>query len=217
MRPDQFLDFLWRERGTAIMRTHDQALAADAMDAAIRGGFRVCEFTMTTPGVLELIAQFAGRDDVVVGAGTVLTIDDARAAVEAGARFLVSPVVDEEIIAAAAVLGVAMMPGTHTPTEMRRAHRAGAQLQKLFPAAARGPDYVRSVLGPLPMLRIVPTNGVDESNAAAYLAAGAFAAGFVRALFPPAAMGTGDMEAIEERAQELKAALDSVERPAQRP
>lgn len=217
MKPEQFLDVLWRERGTAIMRAGEQKVAADAMEAALRGGFRVCEFTMTTPGVLELIAQFAGRDGIVVGAGTVLTVADARAAVEAGARFLVSPVVDEEVIAAAAELGVAMMPGTHTPTEMRRAHRAGAQLQKLFPAASGGPDYVRSILGPLPMLRIVPTNGVDESNAAAYLEAGAFATGFVRALFPPTAMAEGDMDAIEERAQDLKTALDSVQRPAQRP
>lgn len=217
MSPDQFLDLLWRERGTAIMRVGDQKLAADAMDAAVRGGFRVCEFTMTTPGVLELITQFARQDDIVVGAGTVLSVADARAAVEAGARFLVSPVVDDEVIAVAAELGVAVIPGTHTPNEMLRAHRAGAQLQKLFPAAARGPDYVRSVLGPLPMLRIVPTNGVDESNAAAYLQAGAFATGFVRALFPPAAMAIGDMSAVEERAQELKAALDSIDRPAQRP
>jgi 2-dehydro-3-deoxyphosphogluconate aldolase / (4S)-4-hydroxy-2-oxoglutarate aldolase len=217
MKPEQFLDILWRERGTAIMRTGDQTVAAEAMEAAVRGGFRVCEFTMTTPGVLELIAQFAGKEGIVVGAGTVLTVADARAAAGAGARFLVSPVVDEEVIAAAAELGVAMMPGTHTPTEMLRAHRAGAQLQKLFPAAGGGPDYVRSILGPLPMLRIVPTNGVDESNAAAYLQAGAFATGFVRALFPPAAMATGDMDAVEERAQDLKAALDSVDRPAQRP
>jgi len=204
--PDDFLAALAESRATAIMRWHERETAARAMDAAIRGGLRVVEFTMTTDGVLELIAEFAGRDDVVVGAGTVMSVDDARAAVGAGARFLVSPIVDEEVIAEAGRLGVAAMPGTYSPTEMVRAHRAGAQLQKLFPVTAGGPDHVRSVLGPLPFLRIVPTNGVSLANAADYLAAGAYAVGFVRALFDPADMAARRYDAIEARARAMAAA-----------
>ena len=124
---------------------------------------------MTTPGVLDLIGSFAELPDITVGAGTILTPDDAAAAVRAGASYLVSPVLDPVVIRAARDLNVAMMPGTHTPTEMWQAYQAGAPLQKLFPAPGIGPAFVKACLGPMPFLRIVPTSGADEHNAAAYL------------------------------------------------
>ena len=99
------------------------------------------------------------------------------------------------------------MPGTHTPTEMLRAHRSGAQLCKLFPAPAGGPDWVRSVLGPMPFLKIVPTNGVTPENASDWLAAGVHAAGFVAPLFVPADIEAGNWDAIEERARRCVAAM----------
>ncbi len=150
----------------------------------------------------------------MVGAGTVLTSDDARLAVEAGARFLVSPVGDEAVIDAATALGVAMMPGTHTPTEMLRAHRAGAQLQKLFPAPGIGAPYVKACLGPMPFLRIVPTSGVNESNASTYLQAGAFAVGFVGPLFDPDDVAAGRFDRIEHRARTLLEAVQGITAPA---
>lgn len=205
MNPDDFVALLGRERASAILRTDDQRRAAAAMDAALAGGFRVVEFTLTIPGVFELIADFAGRAGVVVGAGTVLTVDDARRAVDAGARFLVSPVTDEAVIAAAGALGVAVMPGTHTPTEMLRAHRAGAQLVKLFPAPAGGPVWLRSVLAPLPFLKVVPTNGVDADNVGAWLEAGAWAAGFTAPLFDRDDLAAGRYDRIEERARAILA------------
>lgn len=217
MTPDEFLQFMWRERAAAIMRANDRERAAEGMRAAIRGGFRAVEFTMTTPDVLGLIAEFANEPDVVVGAGTVLTVEDARAAVRAGARFLVSPVTDEKVIAAAHALGVAVMPGTYSPTEMFRAHQAGAQIQKLFPVTGGGPVHVRSVLGPMPFLRIVPTNGVNRDNAAAYLEAGAFACGFVSPLFDPKAMAAQDFDAIEHRAREIRTVIDGAPRTAPAP
>lgn len=198
-----FVDELARRRATAIIRCDDQALAAAAMDAAIAGGFRIVEFTLTTPGALELVREFSRRPDVIVGAGTVLTVDEAARAIDAGASFVVSPVLDEAVIRAAIERGAAAMPGTHTPTEMYRAHLAGAHLCKLFPAAAGGPAYVRSVLAPMPFLRIVPTNGVDDTNLAAYLEAGALAVGFVTALFPPEALRRRDTDWIRERAKAL--------------
>jgi len=181
------------------------------MRAAVRGGFRVCEFTLTVPGAVELIAEFRRDSSLIVGAGTVLTREDARAAVGAGAQFLVSPVVDEEVIDEAARLGVAMMPGCATPTEMLRAHRAGAALQKLFPSVpgSHGPTWVRQTLAPLPMLRIVPTSGVTPENAADYLRAGAWALGFVNALFDPADIAAGRFDAIEARARACLAAASS--------
>ena len=207
MTPDQFLDLLANERASAILRTDDQERAAAAMRAAVAGGFKVVEFTLTIPGVFELVQDFAREEGLVVGAGTVLTVEDARRAVEAGARFLVSPVMDEEVVAAAHALGVAVMPGVHTPTELLRAHRAGAQLQKLFPCPHGGPAYLRSVLGPLPFLRVVPTSGVDASNAREWLDAGAFGLGFVRSLFTLEDLRADRFDAIEARAGEILAAV----------
>ncbi|MCC7012428.1 MAG: bifunctional 4-hydroxy-2-oxoglutarate aldolase/2-dehydro-3-deoxy-phosphogluconate aldolase [Planctomycetes bacterium] len=199
----EFVQRLGSERATAILRTDDHETARSAMAAAIRGGFRIVEFTLTVPGALDLIEEFAARGDVVVGAGTVLGAAEARACVSRGASFLVSPITDEDVIRTANELGVASIPGAHTPTELVRAQRAGAPLQKLFPAPAGGPSYVRACLGPLPSLRIVPTSGVDATNAAEFLAAGAFAVGFVAPLFQPEWLARRDFAAIEARAREL--------------
>lgn len=208
MSGGDFIARLARERATAILRTDGQAKAAAAMEAAVRGGFRHLEFTLTTPGALELVTEFSRRTDLdlVVGAGTVLTVDDARSAVRAGARFLVSPVMDEEVIRVALDLGVIAVPGCHTPTEMQRAHRAGAQLQKVFPALAGGPEAVRAILAPMPFLRLVPTHGVTGDNAAEYLAAGAVAVGFVSSLFAAGDLAAGRFDRVEERARTLLAA-----------
>jgi len=205
--PESFVELFGREKASAILRTDDQEKAALAMDAAIRGGFRIIEFTLTIPGVFDLVRDYSGRDGLVVGTGTVMDEEQARRSVEAGACFLVSPVVDEAVIAAANEFGVASMPGTHTPTEMLRAHRAGAQLCKLFPAPAGGPAWIRSVMGPMPFLKIVPTNGVDEHNAGEWIAAGAFAAGFVAPLFQAGDISAGLWDAIEERARRCLAAV----------
>ena len=207
MTPDDFVSIFGDARASAILRTPLKAAATRAMDAAVRAGFRVVEFTLTIPGALDLIKEFSARSNVVVGAGTVLTVEDARAAVDSGARFLVSPVVDEEVIVEAKALGVAVMPGAHSPTELYRAHRAGAQLQKLFPAPGTGPAFVKACLGPLPDLRIVPTSGVDGNNVREYLDAGAFAVGFVGTLFDPDDIAAGRFDAIEARARRLLEAV----------
>lgn len=207
MQPDEFVAFLGETRASAILRTSIEEAAAPAMEAAVRAGLRVVEFTLTTPGALERIAEFSRRDGLVAGAGTVLTVDEARAAVEHGARFLVSPVTDLEVIEEARRLGVAVMPGTHTPTEMLQAHNAGAQLVKLFPAPGLGPPFVRACLGPLPFLKIVPTNGVDETNAGAWIAAGAHAVGLVACLFDADEIRAGRFDRIEARGRALLGAL----------
>ncbi len=217
MDPETVLDLLWDHKTTAILRAQDRDLAREAMLAAVAGGFRCVEFTLTTPGALDLIHEFSRRNELVVGAGTVLTPAMADEAVAAGASFLVSPVVDEDVIARARRLAVAVMPGVHTPTEIVRAHRAGAHLQKLFPAPAGGPAFVRACLGPLPFARIFPTNGVDEDNLAQWLEAGAFGAGFVSTLFAPADMAARNFAAIRERAARIRAIAQGVERGPRAP
>lgn len=207
MHTVSFLEAFQRERASAILRTRDTETARHAMEAAVRGGFRIIEFTMTIPRVSELIAEFAQREELIVGAGTVLTIDEAQQTVAAGAKFLVSPVWDEAILHAAEALGVPLMPGCATPSEMWQAHRAGAPLVKLFPGPPNGPHWVRQTLGPLPMLRIVPTNGVDLENAPEYLRASAFAVGFTASLFDADDLAAGRFERIEGRAREMLAAV----------
>lgn len=209
----EFYRRLWRDRVTAIVRTKDQKTAALAMEAAVRGGFRHLEFTLTTPGALELITEYSRRDDLVAGAGTVMTPDDAVRAVAAGAQFLVTPVLDLTVVAMARALGVPVMPGVHTPTEMWQAHQAGAPFLKIFPAVAGGPAAIRAILAPMPFLRLVPTNGVDAGNAAAYLEAGAVAVGLVNPLFEPDFLAAGRWDAVEERAREIIQAAGRVVRP----
>ena len=139
MKPKDFVSFFRQQRASAILRTDIADAAAPAMEAAIAGGFRIVEFTMTIPGVLERIEEFSRRDDLVVGAGTVLTEEQARDAVQAGASFLVSPVVSPAVIDKAGDLGVAMMPGCHTPTEMYLATKLVRRSRSSSPRQASGP------------------------------------------------------------------------------
>lgn len=194
-----------RRRVSAILRTDDQAKARKAMAAAVAGGFRMIEFTLTTPGALQLVSEFGKNQDLLVGAGTVLTPGTAREAVAAGARFLVSPVVDPEVIRTATDLGVPCIPGAFTPTEMLAAHRAGAPLLKVFPAPADLPAFVTQVRGPFPEWKLFPTAGVTLDNFPAVLRAGAFGVGFVAALFAPADLAAGNFDAVLQRAETILA------------
>jgi len=194
---------IFNRRISAIIRTNDQQAAHGAIAAAVDGGFRTVEFTLTTPGAKELIGQFAKRSELLVGAGTVLTVQQAREAVAAGAKFLVSPIMDPVIIAEAQLLDVPMIPGTFTPTEMETAHRLGADFCKLFPAAPGGPEYVRAIRAPLPHLRIFPTAGITTENFTDYLDVGCVGVGFVAALFTPEDMAKRDWTAIRRRSESV--------------
>jgi len=208
-RTDAIVKRFGASRAVAILRWTEADVLLPAMRAAVRGGFRIVEFTLGSPGALDAIEAMAGEPELLVGAGTVLTPRQARDAVAAGARFLVSPVVDERVVESALALGAVPIPGGATATELHRARAAGAPMQKLFPAPPNGPEFVRALLGPLPELRIVPTSGVDGGNAAAFLAAGAHAVGFVRPLFDPEDLASRRYDAIERRARLLLAACRS--------
>ncbi len=198
-----------RERISAIIRTDDRSLAADAMAAAVEGGFRLVEFTLTTPGALELIAEFSRKPDLIVGAGTVMTTDLARDAASAGAGFLVSPICDPAVVEEAARLDLPMIPGAYTPTEMETAHRCGADFVKVFPAPPQGVDFIHAIRGPLPHLRLFPTAGVTPDNFLKFLDAGCAGVGFVRSLFQPADLTTRNIAAIKERAARITRRLAS--------
>jgi 2-dehydro-3-deoxyphosphogluconate aldolase/(4S)-4-hydroxy-2-oxoglutarate aldolase len=170
-----------------ILRLHDADVAMAAGEAMAEAGLRAIEITATVPGAAEVIAKLAAALDgsrVLLGAGTVLTPEQAQEFVDAGARFLVSPVLDAAVIEAAGRLGVPHVPSGLTPTELHTAHRAGAPLIKLFPAAPVGPGYLKALKGPLPELRIMPTGGLDADSALAFIRAGAVAVGIGGSLCP---------------------------------
>lgn len=207
---------LTEQRCSAILRTSRRDAVRPALEAAIAGGFRILEITTNTPDCFEHIAALAERSGLVVGAGTVLSVDLAKEAMAAGARFLVSPVVDPAVLAFCRQHDLLSIPGTYTPSEMMAAHKAGADLVKLFPGPANGPAYVKACLGPMPFLRIFPTSGVSEHDAADWLAAGAFGVGFVGSLFEPQDLAASDFGAIRDRAARMIARVAAA-RPQARP
>ena len=195
---------------SAIIRTDNHKVAEQAMHAAVDGGFRVVEFTLTTPGSLNLITQFRENDDIIVGAGTVMSPTIVQEAVEAGAQFLVSPVCNVDVIQEAEKLDVVSIPGTFTATEMETAHRAGADFVKLFPAPENVAEYIRFILAPLPYLKIFPTSGVNLDNMLDVLQAGAAGTGFVRPLFDPEMIRNKNYDGIRQRAEAIVERLASL-------
>jgi len=189
----------------AVIRSASVDAALACTRALVRGGVTGIEITFSTPGAAEAIAE-ARRElpDALVGAGTVLDQASLAAACDAGAAFLVSPHTDEALLDAARERDVPFLPGALTPTEVVRAHRAGAACVKLFPGSAVGPGYVKALRGPLPHIPLMPTGGVDEKNLGEWFAAGVVAVGMGGSL------ATGTPEAVEAAARRVSAALRAV-------
>ncbi len=178
----------------------------DVCRAAMRGGLRLIELTLTTPGALETIERLAGDDKCVVGAGTVLTTEDVAAVAGAGGRFVMSPAFDPAVIDAAHHLGLLAVPGAGTATEILMAHRAGADLVKVFPSGALGgPEFLRKVRGPLPDIPLVPTSGPTIATIADYVAAGAAAVGVGAELLSPGFT----LRSVQLKAREVRIAMDA--------
>jgi 2-dehydro-3-deoxyphosphogluconate aldolase/(4S)-4-hydroxy-2-oxoglutarate aldolase len=170
-------------------------------------GIRCIEFTFTIPSAAELIREVASEASAVVGAGTVLTADQAREAISAGAKFVVSPGLVPEVAAVCNEHGVAFFPGALSPTEVYTAHSMGAAAIKIFPANTAGPGYLRDLLGPFPHLALVPSGGVTPENAPAFLQAGAVAVFAGSDLVPGLAAEQGAYELIRSGAKRFRDAL----------
>jgi Entner-Doudoroff aldolase len=196
---------LLETRVVAILRLRDHGLAAEVCDALARGGIRVLELTQDDPGALAALRAVAGRDDVVVGAGTVLDPATVPALAAAGARFVVAPNTDRRVISAALAAGLDPIPGALTATEVAAALDAGATTVKLFPAGPLGPGYLRALRGPFERVDFVPTGGIAHDAVGEWLAAGAAAVGLGSDLV--AARPTdADLAGIEARARVAVAA-----------
>jgi 2-dehydro-3-deoxyphosphogluconate aldolase/(4S)-4-hydroxy-2-oxoglutarate aldolase len=191
----------------AIARRVDPAVIRTTCDALLEGGIRAFELTLDEPEskILEALAAAVRHlegSPLVVGAGTVLSIDAARRAIDAGAVFLVAPHGEAEVVAWAAERSIPMFPGAATPTEALTAWRAGAAGVKVFPASSLGTSFVRELRGPFPHIPLIPTGGISMENTAAYIDAGAVAVGIGSWLF-----GGGSAASITERSRLAVAAV----------
>ncbi|MFF5294262.1 bifunctional 4-hydroxy-2-oxoglutarate aldolase/2-dehydro-3-deoxy-phosphogluconate aldolase [Paractinoplanes globisporus] len=205
MSDDEVTAAVIRSGIVAILRAPTADGFAAVADVLVGAGITALEVTLTSRGAIEALAGLRRQlpTSVTVGGGTVLTEDDAKAAVDAGAEFLVSPVLDTSLVAASPV---PFYPGTSTPTEMYEAHKAGAPLVKLFPAGGLGPRFLRDVRGPLPQIDVMPTGGIKIEDIADWLLAGAKAVGVGSPLIGDAASG-GSMKALAARARHAVSAV----------
>lgn len=202
---ESVLDRFAYHRACAVLRTPTSAACPKAMQAAIDGGFKIVEFTLTTPDCLQHLSDFRAKydGDVMVGCGTILSPQDAADAMEAGSEFIITPVMLPDVIEWCAQRNIVCAPGCQTPTEMVTAYRHGAPLQKLFPGVMGGPNWVKAVSSALPFLKINPTSGVDLDNAGEYLQNGAASVGLVAPLFDQAAIAAGDFDTIAKNAEKV--------------
>lgn len=187
----------------AIIRAPSGDQLVDVAEALYRGGIDVIEVTFTVPGALDIIKQLkeAVGDRVLLGAGTVLDAETARAAILAGAEFIVTPTVNTDVIKLCQRYSKVIMAGAFTPTEILTAWESGADIVKVFPADVSGPSYLKAVHGPLPQVRLLPTGGVNLDTLSSFVDAGACAVGLGGALVEKKALAEGNMQRVEEQAK----------------
>ncbi|MGA2746751.1 MAG: bifunctional 4-hydroxy-2-oxoglutarate aldolase/2-dehydro-3-deoxy-phosphogluconate aldolase [Candidatus Sulfotelmatobacter sp.] len=195
-----------------VIRAASVAEATRAVEAIRAGGIPVVEITMTVPNAVSVIREVAQQhgDKVLIGAGTVITAEQAESCLRAGAEFLVSPGLSSSVLAVAHASEKLAIPGALTPTELMNAQELGARLIKIFPCGnVGGPKYLKSLKAPFPSAQLIPTGGVNASNAADFIAAGAFALGVGADLVDTKALREGNLQKIISAAQELVQAVNS--------
>ena len=202
---------LHRTKIIAIVRARQSRELLEVVEAIHAGGVRVVEIAMNTPGALEIVAEVKRRlgEKILVGAGTVLDSEAAAAAIRAGAQFVLSPVFRADMIAACRRYGCIVIPGALTPTEILAAWESGADLVKVFPTSQVGPSYIKAIKAPLPQVDLVAVGGVDQHNAAEFIAAGCAAVGVGSALISPRLVEQRDFEGLKQRAEQFVRAVAS--------
>jgi 2-dehydro-3-deoxyphosphogluconate aldolase/(4S)-4-hydroxy-2-oxoglutarate aldolase len=209
MNKDQVIERILTPGVVAIIRADSSEQLVDACRALIDGGVSGIEITMTTPNALKVLAdvrrEFGNR--VLPGMGTVLDARTARAALEAGAKFIVTPVLKPEVIACCNAAGVPVFAGSYTPTEAQTAYELGADFIKIFPADGLGPKYISAMRGPLPHLKIVPTGGVDVTTAGEFIKAGCVAIAAGSTLVSKEILKNRDWKKLSEMAALFLAAV----------
>lgn len=210
MSKDKILQSLRQTKVIALIRADSPDSLVDCARALLAGGLNALELTMTTPGALEMTAKVAREvPELLLGLGTVLDAETARAGIAAGAKFIVTPAVRPAVIEVCRELNVPILCGALTPTEAITAHDFGADVIKIFPAEFFGPAYIRSLKAPFPKLEFLPTGGVTPETVGAFLKAGAFATAAGSALVSPAALKAKDWAQITERARQFVTAANA--------
>jgi 2-dehydro-3-deoxyphosphogluconate aldolase/(4S)-4-hydroxy-2-oxoglutarate aldolase len=188
----------------AIIRAQDSAQLIDVVNALKAGGLTCIELTMTTPNALAVVAEAreACGDTAAIGVGSVLDAETARAAILAGAQFVVAPITDVPTIEMCRTYSVPVMPGAMTPTEVVRAWKAGADFVKVFPTSVLGAGHIKDLRGPLPQIKLVPTGGVNLDTVETFIKAGAAAVGVGSALVSKQILKDRDYAALKSTAAE---------------
>ena len=198
------------EKVIALIRADSSASLLDCARALSAGGLNCLELTMTTPNALELCAQVSRElPQILLGLGTVLDAETARAGIAAGAKFIVTPAVRPTVLAVCREAGVPILSGALTPTEAYTAWELGADIIKIFPAEFFGPAYIKSLKAPFPIIEFIPTGGVTPETVGEFLKAGAFATAAGSALVAAAALKAGDWPAITARAKQFVEAANA--------
>ncbi len=189
----------------AVIRMNDQNRVKNVIEAISVSGIKCIEITMTVPNAVEIIAELnlTISSDIIIGAGTVTNSATAKAVIKAGAKFVVSPILNLDILSICKEEDVACIPGCYTPTEIFAGWNAGADLIKIFPARNLGPGYIKDIAGPFPYIKMIPTGGVSIENAGDWISAGAVAVGIGSELLDKTAIEKGHFDVLTERAMIL--------------
>ena len=196
----------------AVIRMSDSQKLLRVAEALLEGGISALEITMTTPNALKVIEEASRQlpGEVLIGVGSVLDSETARLAINAGAKYVVSPIFKTEIVQTAHRYNLPVMPGCFTPTEILTAHEAGADIVKVFPADVVGMPFFKAIKAPMPHLSLMPTGGVSLTNAGDWLKAGACAVGVGGALLDKQAIADGNFAKLTENARILRQSIQSV-------
>lgn len=209
MSRTDILQKLLERKAVAVIRAKDPEKLRNIIQALAAGGITCAEITMTVPGAIQLIERMTKELDsnIVIGVGSVLNAETASLAIKAGAKYVVSPVLKEDIIMTAHEYDIPAMPGCFTPTEIQRAHELGADIIKVFPADILGMGFFKSVLAPMPHLKLMPTGGVTLTNPGEWIKAGASAVGLGSALLDAKAIELNNFEQITSNARTVMNSL----------
>jgi 2-dehydro-3-deoxyphosphogluconate aldolase/(4S)-4-hydroxy-2-oxoglutarate aldolase len=202
------LEIVSKTRLVAIIRLDDLSQAVQLSKALLAGGVVAQEFTLSNPNALTALSEVKAalgefsNGQAALGLGSARNVDEAHAAIKAGAQFVVTPITKLDVIEVCKKAGVPIMPGAFTPTEIAMAHDAGADVVKVFPARTLGAGYIKDVLAPMPYLKLMPTGGVDLENMASFFKAGAVSVGVGGNLLDKRAIEAGDWEKVSTIARQ---------------
>lgn len=211
MKREKILEEVLKRKSVAVIRLKEADKLKKVIEALALGGVSVAEVTMTVPNAIGLIKQVTQElnEDIIVGVGSVLNADVAKQAIEAGAKYVVSPIFKKEIIDAAHEYDVPVMPGCFTPTEVLTAYEYGADVVKVFPADVLGMAFFKGILAPMPHLKLMPTGGVSLTNAGDWIKAGAVAVGIGSALLDKEAIDSENYSKLTANAKQITESINN--------